>query len=169
MKTLTDQLSQYAAYHRSRGNIATHFIGVPMIVVALQCLLSRPALEVVGLPLTFAMVASIVLAGYYLWLDIGLGLVVGLLLALGLGMGVWAASLSWSMWLALGVGCFVLGWTFQFLGHAAFERRKPAFLDDISGLVIGPLFVAAEALFLMGLRPALKASIEARLNGLRAA
>ena len=40
-KTLIDQLSQYAAYHRDRRNIATHFIGVPMIVLAVQTLLAR--------------------------------------------------------------------------------------------------------------------------------
>ena len=32
MKTLNDHLSQYAAYHRDRRNIATHLIGVPMIM-----------------------------------------------------------------------------------------------------------------------------------------
>ena len=30
MKTLTDHLAQYAAYHRDRRNIATHFIGIPL-------------------------------------------------------------------------------------------------------------------------------------------
>ena len=32
-KTLTDHLATYAEYHRDRRNIATHFFGVPMIVV----------------------------------------------------------------------------------------------------------------------------------------
>ncbi|HEY2608686.1 MAG TPA: Mpo1-like protein, partial [Paraburkholderia sp.] len=43
MSTLTQQLTQYAAYHRDRRNIATHFIGIPLIVLALAVLLSRPA------------------------------------------------------------------------------------------------------------------------------
>jgi uncharacterized membrane protein YGL010W len=43
MKTLTDQLANYAAYHRDRRNIATHFVGIPMIVVAVATLLARPA------------------------------------------------------------------------------------------------------------------------------
>lgn len=42
MKTITDHLADYAAYHRDRRNIATHLIGIPMIVIALQILLSRP-------------------------------------------------------------------------------------------------------------------------------
>lgn len=32
MRTLTDHLRQYAAYHRDRRNIVTHFAGIPMIV-----------------------------------------------------------------------------------------------------------------------------------------
>lgn len=34
MKTLTDHLTQYAAYHRDQRNILTHIIGIPLIVVA---------------------------------------------------------------------------------------------------------------------------------------
>lgn len=43
MKTLVDHLSQYANYHRDPRNIATHFVGIPMIVLAVTILLSRPA------------------------------------------------------------------------------------------------------------------------------
>ena len=43
MLTLTQHLSQYAAYHRDRRNIATHFVGIPLIVFAVIVLLSRPA------------------------------------------------------------------------------------------------------------------------------
>ena len=34
MKTPTDHLAQYAAYHRDPRNIHTHFVGVPMIMLA---------------------------------------------------------------------------------------------------------------------------------------
>jgi len=34
----------------------------------------------------------------------------------------------------------------QFVGHW-YEGRKPAFVDDIIGLLVGPMFVVAEALF----------------------
>ena len=43
MKTLVDQLAQYAAYHRDGRNILTHFVGVPLIVLAVVIVLSRPA------------------------------------------------------------------------------------------------------------------------------
>ena len=44
MRTATELLVQYAAYHRDRRNIVSHFIGVPMIVFAIGVLLARPAL-----------------------------------------------------------------------------------------------------------------------------
>ncbi|MDI9730509.1 DUF962 domain-containing protein, partial [Stutzerimonas stutzeri] len=51
----------------------------------------------------------------------------------------------------------------QFVGHY-FEGRKPAFVDDLSGLIIGPLFVAAELGLMLGLREPLRLAIEARVG-----
>jgi uncharacterized membrane protein YGL010W len=67
------------------------------------------------------------------------------------------------VWLSAGVGLFVLGWVIQFVGHY-YEGRKPAFVDDITGLIIGPLFVVAEAAFLLGMRKKLQHAIEARVG-----
>ncbi|MCY1547117.1 hypothetical protein D9M68_831520 [compost metagenome] len=76
------------------------------------------------------------------------------------------APLSLGAWATLGVGLFVVGWVIQFVGHI-FEGRKPAFVDDISGLIIGPLFVVTEAGFLLALRPELEAQIEQRAGPVR--
>ena len=62
-------------------------------------------------------------------------------------------------WLAWGVGSFVVGWVLQFIGHY-YEGRKPAFVDDIVGLLVGPMFVMAEALFALGWGRELHAEIE---------
>ena len=46
MRSLTDTapvlMSRYAAYHRDRRNIVTHFIGVPMIFLAMAMWLAFP-------------------------------------------------------------------------------------------------------------------------------
>jgi uncharacterized membrane protein YGL010W len=167
MQTLTDQLSQYAAYHRDQRNIATHFIGIPMIVLALAALLSRPAwpLADTQLTLTPALILFAAATFYYLALDIPFGLAMGVFSAVCLAFGYWTAALSTPTWLAIGVGMFVIGWVFQFVGHVRYEHRKPAFLDDLIGLLIGPLFVLAELLFGLGIRRALHEAIEARLAG----
>ena len=57
-----------------------------------------------------------------------------------------------------GLGTFVAGWVIQFVGHW-FEGRKPAFLDDLSGLIVAPLFLVAEVAVLLGLRRELRAAL----------
>jgi uncharacterized membrane protein YGL010W len=76
------------------------------------------------------------------------------------------AANSVSVWLAISVGIFVGGWALQFVGHH-FEGKKPAFVDDIMGLAIGPLFVLAELSFELGLRNDLKQEIEKRSGPVR--
>jgi uncharacterized membrane protein YGL010W len=159
MKTLVDQLSNYAKYHRDRRNIATHFVGIPMIVMGIDALLARPSIEVIGWSITPALLVTIVTVGYYLALDRRLGVVMGAALSLTLCVGSVVASQSLGLWL-LGSGVlFIGGWIIQFIGHA-FEGKKPAFADDLVGLVIGPLFVVAEAGFAFGLRSELREDIE---------
>ena len=166
MKTLEDQLSNYAAYHRDPRNIATHFVGIPMIVLAVIVLLSRPAVTVSGLTISPALIASVMAGVYYLRLSRPMGLLMAALLALGVVFGAWAATLSTPAWLALGVVGFVVGWVFQFVGHF-WEGRKPAFVDDLMGLIIGPLFVVAEACFGMGLFGAVEREVTARVGAVR--
>lgn len=167
MKSLVDHLSQYAAYHRDPRNIASHFIGIPMIVVAVAVLLSRPAWPVAGLMLSPALLLALFAALYYLRLELRLGLLMSVLMGLSVWAGQALAQQSTLVWLASGVGMFVVGWVIQFVGHY-YEGRKPAFVDDVSGLIIGPLFVVAELAFLLGLRHDLKQQIEARAGGVRA-
>lgn len=166
VRTLTDQLSGYAAYHRDRRNIATHFVGIPMIVFAVAILLARPAVEVAGVVVSPATLVVLASALYYLRLDLRLGVVMAALLALALWGAQAIAAGPTGAWLAGGVGLFVLGWAIQFIGHW-WEGRKPAFVDDVAGLVIGPLFVVAEAGFAFGLRGELRQAIEARVGPTR--
>lgn len=166
MKNLPEQLAQYAAYHRDVRNIATHFVGIPMIVLALTALLSRPGLTVAGVWLTPAMAVSLAVCLFYLSLDLSLGALMTVLMGLSVWFGSWSAAQTTSVWLTLGAGGFLVGWVIQFVGHY-FEGRKPAFVDDLIGLLVGPLFVVAEALFLLGLCPSLKADVEKRAGPVR--
>ncbi len=161
MKTLIDQLGQYAEYHRDRRNIATHFVGIPLIVVAVAVLLSRPGTEAFGLWLSPAALVSLVSALYYFRLDLRYGLVMAVLLAGSLWIGAALAVQGTAAWLGAGLGLFVVGWIIQFVGHY-YEGRKPAFVDDLTGLIIGPLFVVAELGFLLGLRKEVEHAVEER-------
>lgn len=164
MKTLTDQLAGYAAYHRDRRNIATHLVGIPAIVFAVVVLLSRPTLLTVGpLPVTPALLVSVAACAWWCSLDRPLGLVMVVATAAMLALALPLAAGPTAAWLGWGVGLFVAGWIVQFVGHA-FEGRKPAFMDDVTGLIVGPLFVAAEIAFLLGLRGGLREAIERRVG-----
>ncbi|HBL20549.1 MAG TPA: hypothetical protein DDZ29_06860, partial [Alteromonas mediterranea] len=46
MKNLEQHLSEYAKYHRDQRNIYTHYIGIPLIVYSVFCLLSTPVFGV---------------------------------------------------------------------------------------------------------------------------
>lgn len=156
---LIAQLGKYATYHRDPRNIGTHFIGVPMIVVAVVSFFSRPGFELFGLalaPVWFAIAAAGV---FYLRLDVRFGLT---MIALLLGCAFVASFLggqSTLVWALTSTALFVVGWVIQFIGHY-YEGKKPAFVDDLIGLLIGPLFVTAEVAFMLGLRLEVKADIE---------
>lgn len=166
MKTIVEQLAKYAEYHRDRRNIVTHFIGIPMIVLAVQVLLARPVWMAGPVPVSAALIASVAAAIYYLRLDRSLGVLMTIVLVLGLVAAHAAALQTTTTWLWIGIGLFVVGWVIQFVGHI-YEGRKPAFVDDIIGLIIGPLFVAAELMFVLGLRRELQQAIEERAGPTR--
>ena len=164
MSAATELMTKYAAYHRDRRNIATHFVGIPLIVFAVGILLARPNIAVAGWPVTPATVLWAASALWYLTRgNFALGLAVSLAnLALILA-ALPLAQFQTAAWLAWGLGTFVVGWAIQFVGHY-YEGKKPAFVDDIRGLLVGPMFVTGEALFALGWGKALLAEIEARVG-----
>ena len=166
MKTLVDQLAKYATYHRDRRNIATHLMGIPLIVVSIAILLSRPGVDVAGVLLTPALALTTATVLYYFLLDLRFGLVMAALMALSLWAGYVAAAQSTAVWLGAGIGMFVVGWVFQLVGHV-YEGKKPAFVDDLTGLIIGPLFVVAEVGFAIGMRAEVEHQIEERAGPIR--
>ena len=155
-------LTQYAEYHRDRRNILTHFVGVPMIVFAVGVLLSKPGFIVGTLVLSPAWVLYALVALWYvtrgeLLLGVAVSAAVALLTLLahqlpGGGVGPW---LGW------GLGFFVVGWAVQFVGHY-YEGRRPAFTQDLTGLLVGPMFVVMEMLAALGLFRSLVSEVEHR-------
>jgi uncharacterized membrane protein YGL010W len=167
MKTLTDHLSQYAAYHQDARNVATHVVGIPLIVFAIAALLSRPSLVVGDWPVSLATLVGLGTIAFHLRLDLRLGAVMALLIGAALWGGQIAAAQTTAVWLGIGLGSFLVGWAFQFLGHW-YEGKKPAFVDDLVGLFVGPLFLVAELAFVLGMRLEVQAAVQQRLRSLSA-
>jgi len=166
LKTLAQHMSSYARYHRDPRNIATHFVGIPMIVLAVTILLSRPQWAWGGLLLSPAWLVVALVSVFYLRLHVGLGAVLAALLVGCALLGQALASGPTAHWLSWGLGLFVVGWVFQFVGHV-YEGRKPAFVDDLMGLLQGPLFVLVEALFALGQLASLRQTVEADAGPVR--
>ncbi len=166
MKSLEDQMSFYAAYHQDARNKATHFVGVPIIVLSLFIPLAWLRFDVGGIALTAAMIFAGVVLIYYFMLDI----------ALGLGMLVFNAALLWlgqtiaeqgavRGWIWFGV-LFVGGWILQLVGHV-FEGRKPALADNLFQIFVAPIFLCAELFFALGYKPQLHAAVQERALSMR--
>ena len=88
---------------------------------------------------------------YYLSLDKIFGLIMLAIFALAYPLAYSIAQWTLAAWLLASIGFFVVGWIIQFIGHF-YEKKKPAFMDDVIGLAIGPLFVLAEVVFMLGFR-----------------
>lgn len=159
-----DLMTQYAAYHRDRRNIATHFVGIPLIVFAISVLFARAEFTVGDTPMNAAIIVWAVTTLWYLTrgnlvLGTATAVVNGALTALAMT----AAQGTTTGWLIVGIGSFVIGWVFQFVGHY-YEGKKPAFVDDLVGLLVGPMFVVGEAMFMLGWGAKLLAEIERRVG-----
>ena len=168
MKTLEDQMCFYAAYHQDARNKATHFIGVPVIVLSLFIPLAWLRIDVGGVPVTAAMVFAGVVLVYYFALDF----------ALGAAMLIMNAALLWAGHTLAGLGAlqgwiwfavlFVGGWILQLVGHV-FEGRKPALADNLFQIFVAPIFLCAEIFFALGYKPRLHAAVQERALKMRAA
>ena len=155
MKTIEDQMSFYAAYHQDARNKATHFVGVPVIMLSLFIPLAWIRLfEFNGIVLTAAMLFAAVVLVYYFLLDVPLAVAMLAVTALLVFIGQKIADLGtlqgWA-WFAV---LFVGGWILQLVGHV-FEGRKPALADNLFQIFVAPIFLAAEVFFALGYKPEL--------------
>ncbi|UOO82964.1 DUF962 domain-containing protein [Uruburuella testudinis] len=156
-------LSSYAAYHRDKRNIASHFIGIPLIWLAIAILLARPAWFVGGVTVSPLLPAAVLLCIYYFRLHRTLGWLMLAVMLFTYQIAAYTAMQSTGVWLTSALAMFAAGWVIQFVGHY-YEQKKPAFFDDIRGLIIGPVFMMAEACFMLGRMKDLQAAIEAQVG-----
>ena len=168
MKSLEEQMAVYAAYHQDARNKATHFVGVPVIILSLFIPLAWPRLELAGLPLTAAMLFALVVLAYYFLLDVPLALAMTALTAALVWLGHQIAGLGAAAGWAWCAVLFVGGWCLQLLGHG-FEGRRPALADNLFQIFVAPIFLCAEIFFALGYKPGLHHAVQERARRMRAA
>jgi uncharacterized membrane protein YGL010W len=167
VKRVEEQMAVYAAYHQDSRNKATHFFGVPMIIVSLLIPLAWLKVQIGPFALTASIVFAAVVLIYYVFLDALLALASAIFMAVFLLAAAWVAAHGALVgWTAFGI-LFVGGWIVQLVGHA-FEGRRPALADNLFQIFIAPIFLCAEIFFALGYKPDLQSSVQQRALELRA-
>jgi uncharacterized membrane protein YGL010W len=147
------QLAIYAQYHRDPRNCATHYVGIPAIFLAVLLPLALWPMTIGGWHTTLAAVLLIPAVLGWIALDARIGTAMLLVIVPLLLLAEWIARASgptstWTMAAAL----FAIGWALQIVGHVHFERRRPALVDNLFQMFIGPMFMTAKILVGLGLR-----------------
>ncbi|MCL1044034.1 DUF962 domain-containing protein [Shewanella electrodiphila] len=161
MKSAVEQLATYKSVHLNPKNIKTHFVGVPLIIWSVFLLLNLIPINFVllaedGFKINIATIFALGTLIYYFILHKGLALGLTIFIIPVLMTSSMVAELD-NAWM-MGVGVFFVGWVIQFIGHK-YEKAKPAFIDDLNQLLIGPFFLMAELYFMMGLNKNLEHEI----------
>ena len=129
MRTVDILFERYGEFHRNAANKAIHWICVPLIVWSLLGMLwsASPIVACIAVAASMA---------FYAWLS--LPIAAGMLGVIALM--VYPLTLLGSRTLVVSVGVFVAAWIGQFIGHVV-EGRKPAFMEDIRSLLVGPAWL----------------------------
>jgi uncharacterized membrane protein YGL010W len=144
MKRVDALLSDYGAHHRTRGNLVCHAFGIALITWGIIAMLG--ALRVGPTNVAELLIAGVVL--YYATLDVALAAAMLAIFGI-LDLGARAVA-DWRA----GVAAFIVGWIFQAIGHAVYEKNRPAFFKNLVHLLVGPLFLANELLKIRRVVPA---------------
>ena len=167
MKSLADQMAIYAAYHQDARNKATHFIGVPIIVLSLFIPLAWLRVELGSIAISAAMLFAALVVVYYLVLDVPMGIAMAVIFAALLWAGERIAALGTAQAWAWFAALFIGGWILQLVGHV-YEGRRPALADNLFQIFVAPIFLCAEIFFALGYKPDLQSSVQQRAQQLRA-
>ncbi len=147
MRSVHEWFDSYGQGHQHPANRAIHWVCVPAIlwcVIALLWVIPVPA--GLGRPGLWSVVAMFAAYLYYnkLSRNIGYGMaatfIVLALMTAGLHHLLGSRGLLW-----LAIAVFVVAWIGQFMGHRI-EGRRPAFLADLSYLLIGPAWLLGKML-----------------------
>jgi len=135
------EFQDYSQHHRNRTNLILHEIGIPMIMISLLGLLGHLRLSPHpinsshwGICLNSGVILWALATLWYLALDWKIAIPFGLF---SLGIVLIGLEIPGPfLW-----GLFTAGWLLQLTGHAIYEKNRPAFLQNLKHLLIGPLWI----------------------------
>lgn len=146
MKSLIEQVKFYGEYHKNPYNRLTHYFGIPIIIFSILLLFSWIRLPNAPFWFNGALLFIVIVSIYYLLLDWRIFVLMGTLVFPLFLLASYIGSYSWKINLPLFLVLFIVGWTLQLIGHSVFEKRRPAFTDNLIQLLIGPVYFVLEIL-----------------------
>ena len=125
------KINAYSGYHINPINKLTHYIGIPLILFSTIGLFRYLGWHHYNLG-----TLSILLVTFYYWRTMDLKIATLFFCIAGLFYYT-SLFLSWHVIL----GIFVASWILQFVGHQIYEKKQPAFLENMEHLLIGPAWL----------------------------
>jgi uncharacterized membrane protein YGL010W len=163
-KKLMDMLTGYASAHQHPFNIAIHFVGIPVIMLGVFIALSWANIDIAGMAINLAHVATLCLFVFYLMLDKIFSIVFLLyampvaLLATRIGTEPLAVSGT------IAAVAFFGGYAAQFAGHAV-EKSVPVVLKHpVQANFAAPFFIVVDIFGLLGLREEMFREVQRRIE-----
>ena len=125
-------LEDYGSYHRTRGNLVCHAFGITLILYGTIALLL-----LIPLGARWTAAEAVIAVSFLFYLSLSAPLALAMLVET---VALDAAARAIGDW-RVGLAAFVVGWIFQGIGHARYEKKSPAFLKNLVHLMVGPIFL----------------------------
>lgn len=144
MRNVDVLLNAYSESHQNKTNKKIHWICVPAIMLSLLGILWSLPFPVKVSPLinwaTILIVSSLIYYFFLSW-QLALGMLINSFLMILILQ--WMGGFSVPMW-QIAIAIFIVAWVGQFIGHNI-EGKRPSFFKDIQFLLIGPVWLLADA------------------------
>jgi uncharacterized membrane protein YGL010W len=142
---------EYGKYHRNPMNILIHVICIPIITLTFFLIFDDISFSKFKLPFNIFYVIYAIWVPIYIYTDVVIG---GLTSIFYPALYYLTRETDFS---CFGMSNFqivllihVVAWVLQFIGHGAFEGRKPALMDNLLLMFNAPVFVFIEIFFFLG-------------------
>lgn len=154
-KTADEWFAEYGICHQNPSNKLLHWVCIPLIMLSLLALvwsIPVPAAIAEAIPGFNWCWLFVILSSLYYW-RLSVPLAIGMLLTMAVMLGVIFGyeQLGLGRLRIAALVVFVLAWIGQFVGHKI-EGAKPAFIDDLKFLLIGPLWLLGFVYRKIGIR-----------------
>ena len=152
---LESMVAGYGSYHHTTTNKIIHIVLIPIILITGCLLIKHGSIKYFGTDLSFWFLGALLL--YYMAVDLPAGVICALIYfptyyymsGVYNQTGLLKRGAFFNQVAMVHVGC----WAVQILSHMIFEKRAPAFLDNILQIFVAPFFVVIEVMFHLGYRP----------------